>query len=1191
MTTQYPNNLTAAEYHELREKSGIDPDTIAKNFFHLCGDQALEKLLISDKIPRLNSGRVTSKVLRQYRHLEAGGMWISGLDPHNNWKPMEWGRFKPTQPRIDTEKGKPVKYESPPLTPNRVMYFDVSDVTWDIIAQRYNIKRYHSKLAWRLQDKFEMLMFWAWVQKHPEIPVILVEGEKKSAKLLSLGFATIGLPGIWNGRVGKKDFDERLHPDIMPLAQKGRKFIILFDYETNPKTRWSIFQAIVRTGKTLVALGCKCEVALLPGPEKGVDDFAVARGELAADFIARIINDAKTLTQYQKSFRHKLRGLNKYTPDQVVNSKYLSDVVDLDKLPVAGEPITYTQALTGGQSDLSDDNDENVQSVDPDHHNRKGLKRSVVLSSDTGTGKTELKKKWRSGQSEDSSDYIDENAQSPSSTQANNKKGLMRFVVLWSDMGTGKTELMRKWRDNNPNLRFLNNGHRVNLLKNLSIRLKTDMYNALSYGDLARAKALSITIDSLHKLNTNALEYDCVFIDEACQYLVHLLHSSTCKANRAAILEALEYIVSHASLLVIADAHMDDTTIDFFLAMLPEGVKPHIIKNEFKNGGRQVYWYEGKDDSAIVAKIAAALMSGQKVMTCSDSKRFIKKLERLLLMPVVVKCDEQESPDEEQKLRVWAIHGDNSGSEENVVFIQEITEAVKTVDALLITPSLGTGVDIAEYHFDLVFGVFHAVSQTATECAQQLHRYRPLVPFHIWVAPVPPFGYKETNPAKIKEQILQKNEMTAFLIRIDRQTGKRGAEKDWALDAYCQIESDRNSSLNNLRSDLQSLLADMGNEIIHLGEDTESGIYIKEQMKAASRALRNEHNKSVAASVDITLTEYLHRQSKDYLKPEEIFECEKFRIADAYGMEVTELLVEKDDGGRLIKQIAALEAILMESGGTITDAQGNEIPAPPSIVSEKDHSERLRLPFCMDWGNYSAQWQGRFILRLDTILKRLVSGERLTNADPDLIAMREIAFQHRPHIKAILNLTVPLDTNHCSPKWLLSKLLEQLGLKLVSSEVGPRGQQVLFFWLEVDSLAFSLSVLAHRERNKLLKAQRQRQNSREHAGYQARMQTLYGVGAPNSPVPTSPLLLNDFHPGGGGAENENFTDSWTKQLLSYFLPLRERLANGIEIIKQLLSTLPCDERLLAMVDFEESNPDKFAILNSVEPNWVEWCMG
>lgn len=34
--------------------------------------------------------------------------------------------------------------------------------------------------------------------------------------------------------------------------------------------------------------------------------------------------------------------------------------------------------------------------------------------------------------------------------------------------------------------------------------------------------------------------------------------------------------------------------------------------------------------------------------------------------------------------------------------------------------------------------------------------------------------------------------MTAFLIRIGKETGKRGAEKDWAWDTYCQIEAQRN---------------------------------------------------------------------------------------------------------------------------------------------------------------------------------------------------------------------------------------------------------------------------------------------------------------------------------------------------------------------------------------------------------------
>ncbi len=1146
-TTQHPNNLTDAEYHELNVKSVIDPRIIAKNFFHLDGNQALERLLISDKIPRLNSGRVTSSFLKKYKHIEAGGWWCSGVDPLNNWKPMEWGRFKPNQPRIYFENGKVIKYESLPLTANRVTYFDVPDYVWDWVAQRYNIKRYESKLMWRLQDKIESVLFWAWVKKHPQIPIILAEGEKKAALLLSLGYVAIALPGIWNGRVGQKDLDERLHPDIMPLAQPGRKFVILFDHETNPKTRWSVFQATVRTGKAIEAAGCKCEVAELPGPEKGIDDFVVARGGVGAEVVVtKIINDAKSLSQYQRSYRHKPRGLNKYTPNKIVNSRFLSDAVDLDELGMEETEvdITYAEAQEKRKALATVDEESNL-----------ATKYTLPLSTNRAQRRT------------------------------------MRFIVLKSDMGTGKTELMRIWRKNNPQARFLNNGHRINLLNNLGERLNTEMYSELKYGDLSKVNALSITIDSLYKLNTDALEYDCVFIDEACQYLVHLLHSNTCKENRAAILEVLEYIVSHASMLVLADAHMDDVTIDFFLAMLPDGVKPYIIENKFKTGGRQVFWYTGKNSSALVAQIAAALMKGQKVMVVSDSKRFIKKLERLLLLPVNVEESlEDSSAEPEQKLRVWAIHGDNSGSEENVVFIKDITQAVKSIDALLTSPSLGTGVDIAEYHFDVVFGAFHASTQTATECAQQLHRYRPLVPFHIWVSPRPQFGYKETNTAKIKETILQKNLMTAFLIRLDPETGKRGAEKDWALNAYCQIEADRNASINNLRSDLYSLLADMGNEIIAQPDDDDENQEALQKLLDADKALKIEHYAAVVRAKDITLTEYLHRQRKDYLKPSEVFECEKFRINDAYGMEVTESLVERDDGGKLIKALAAFEAINSESDGMIQDANGNEFAAPPNLVSEKDLAERLRLPFCMDWGNYSAQWQCRFFLGLNSLLKRLVTGVRITNSDPSLFAMVELARQHRPHIKAILGFTVPENPKDCSPKWLLSALIEQLGLKLVSKKVGPVGQQVRHFWLLAEKLEFALSVLAHRERKRQLKEERKRQEMSEHHSYQAGIQAQYGIAPNYESISNHPSLANDF-PSGVGVEISNCPpDSWGQRLQNYLQSVVELVEVGVEKVKELLSTLACDERLLVMCEFEETNPEKFAQLMDIAPNWVEWCM-
>ena len=395
---EYPNNLKGSEYHELYVGSAIHPALIEGNFFHIEGESIYDYLFISDKIPRKNAGRVTNEYIKRYDHLLLGGIWIQSLDPLNNWLPMEWGRIKPNFPRIDWETGKPVKYESPPKTANRVTYFDIPNCILNLIARRYNIpdiqkvlfakrgKKLHIKsrrknaisaahlynslqiarlsylLALCRKDILNPLIFWSgvkqqkelnidskqldiqitfweWIKQHPEIPIILCEGEKKAACLLSLGFVAIALPGIWKGRVGKQDFSERLHPDLVPMAQAGRKFIILFDHETKPKTRWSVFQATVRTAKAIESAGCDCVVALLPGPEKGVDDFVVGRGLDANALLTAIIDDAKSLVDYKRSYRAKKWGLSKYKPDVTVNVKYLSDALsrphlEEDCLPV-----------------------------------------------------------------------------------------------------------------------------------------------------------------------------------------------------------------------------------------------------------------------------------------------------------------------------------------------------------------------------------------------------------------------------------------------------------------------------------------------------------------------------------------------------------------------------------------------------------------------------------------------------------------------------------------------------------------------------------------------------------------------------------------------------------------------------------------------------------------------------------------
>ncbi|MFW9257607.1 plasmid replication protein, CyRepA1 family [Nostoc sp. CALU 546] len=1167
-TTEYPNNLTAAEYHELLAGSAIHPALIERNFFHVEGESVYDFLFISDKIPRKNAGRVTDGYIKMYQHLLLGGTWIQSLDPFKNWQPMEWGRIKPNFPRIDWQKGKPVKYESPPKTPNRVTYFDVANPIWDKVAKRYLIKRYHSLLALRLLDQLNPLIFWEWIKQHPEIPIILCEGEKKAACLLSLGFVAIALPGIWNGRVGKQDFDERLHPDLVPMAQAGRKFIILFDHETSSKTRWSVYQATVRTAKAIESAGCECEVALLPGPEKGVDDFVVGRGVDANALLTAIIDDAKSLKDYQRSYRAKKWGLSKYKPDVTVNIKYLSEALCIPELEEKCLTVPELYEL------------EKEQLFTPSIKGHPPKKEST----DSGG--------------------VDSSKSKKSPTFNFPKSGL---VVLWSDMGTGKTELMRWWRDQNPDARFLNNGHRVNLLKNLAERLRTAMYSDLGYTGLAQAQALSITIDSLHKLNTQSLTYGCIFIDEACQYLTHLLHSNTCKQHRAAILEVLEYIVYNAPLVVIADAHMDDLTVNFFLAMRPKGEVPYIIKNEWRNGSRTIYWYEGDNSSAIVAQISAALMLGEKVMVASDSKRFIKKLDKSF----TIKYEESNSEKShtQKKYRIWSVHSDNSGSDENVAFIKDITNAVKNFDALFASPSLGTGVDISEYHFDLVFGVFHGVSQTATECAQQLYRYRPKVPFHIWVAKRPPFGYKDTNASKIKERLLQTNEMTAFLLRIDRETGKRGAEKDWALEAYCQIMANRHYSLNNLRDDLRSLLTEMGNTFIYVGSDSDPQSL--ESLKAAAQALDSAHNSAVAKAKNITLSEYRARQSKDYLDPNEIFECEKFRISDSYGIEVTESLVEMDKGGRLIRALAGLEAILAPPEESFTDPKtGQSYPTPPTIVTQKDRTERDNLPLCIDWGNYSARWLARFNLGLHQILTSLMKGDEVTADDPTLLKMTEIAIHCAAHVKAILGFTIPSD---CKPIWLLGTLIEQLGLKLTFRKQGKRGQQVKLFSLSKEELEFAQEVIAHRV---------EKRNQKENRTYYApKTSAVYSVSPNQQPVSTPPPdAIGNSHCQGEdttdesrGAEEQRsrgveelrnkeeictssfpsaplppcpsalFTDRVT--LLHCVEILRSGISRGVDAIKGILKRWTGDLRWETVLELEAIAASELRLVESLVPEF------
>ncbi|MFE4108446.1 plasmid replication protein, CyRepA1 family [Almyronema epifaneia] len=125
--------------------------------------------------------------------------------------------------------------------------------------------------------------FWQWLAQHPEVPILITEGAKKSLCLLSQGYVAIALYGV-NGGYRSKDalgypVKPYLIPELLPFVAGDRSVILAFDQDAAVKTRRRVAIALSRFGRLLEAQGAAVNIVQWDGTVgKGVDDFIVAAG-------------------------------------------------------------------------------------------------------------------------------------------------------------------------------------------------------------------------------------------------------------------------------------------------------------------------------------------------------------------------------------------------------------------------------------------------------------------------------------------------------------------------------------------------------------------------------------------------------------------------------------------------------------------------------------------------------------------------------------------------------------------------------------------------------------------------------------------------------------------------------------------------------------------------------------------------
>jgi putative DNA primase/helicase len=270
--------MTSLEQKHLDEllASAIDPQIITLNFKSLDGSITEDgtetaEYLLSENVGKKNGGMVTSR----HSHYQSlgDGWWCNGIDLITG-DAMTWGCFKANEPRLDKD-GKPLKYEHPPAEPTQYFALRVTFAIGAKIAQRYDLSEAYSQQQGEYSQDDEDKGFWQWATGQKVIPLLITEGAKKTACLLSHGYLSIAISGIWNACESGKD---TLKPGIA-VAAVGREVVIVFDSDSKEKTKKAVNGAAVKLSDACKVAGSTTvtQVKWQENQGKGVDDLIVSK--------------------------------------------------------------------------------------------------------------------------------------------------------------------------------------------------------------------------------------------------------------------------------------------------------------------------------------------------------------------------------------------------------------------------------------------------------------------------------------------------------------------------------------------------------------------------------------------------------------------------------------------------------------------------------------------------------------------------------------------------------------------------------------------------------------------------------------------------------------------------------------------------------------------------------------------------
>jgi hypothetical protein len=582
-------------------------------------------------------------------------------------------------------------------------------------------------------------------------------------------------------------------------------------------------------------------------------------------------------------------------------------------------------------------------------------------------------------------------------------------LALKGSMGSGKTTAIRELISKHE--RVLVISHR----KRLVAMYAHDCDGFVAYDDeclqknrisLTSVPRLVITLDSLHKLQRAGCElptYDLYVFDECDQGLEHLLLSSTLKSERRQAVETLYALVrkNPKAKIVLSSATLSDTDVNAIMKLSKRELAD--LKSLVSSKKAQARNYVVCESEAVlVAKLLEHMEQGHNCFVASDSKARVERLERQLQKV-------------NKELKTWCITSANSDDDE----VADINKSVQKYQVVLSSPSLATGVDINNKHFDVVFGLFTNYRDIPyTDCLQAVNRvrYPKLNTCYVYIS-------SETGGKQLTEQevadIEKITEVKLDFQTLDLETLELQPINEevyaWVRENQVKLLHRRHEDKRYRAQKFWKAIRAQGHKVTKASEVHADLQQVKQELDAAGQELKKEHVELVANAELLTREEVDKLKDKPKLSKQEQAAVDKHYISSSIGREATEEDVHAWNNGTL-KQTVKLYRLL---AGGLAEAERKTAATLDRYARDRDYS-------AYEWHLLTG-----LVELVNSAMKTTDDGNRLLTKS----ALTEAGFtdfisEHSKDIRVYLGLTV-----HASrPTVTANQLLRLLGFTVKAKD-------------------------------------------------------------------------------------------------------------------------------------------------------------